>query len=69
MTLEIVVTAVKVEIVLTIEIVVTVVKVVKLLLVVTDVKIVTVGTIVITSFGDSSYHNDSRDQTESRDSI
>ena len=29
----------------------------------------TIGTIVITSFGDSSYHNDSRDQTESRDSI
>ena len=62
-------TAVKVEIVLTIEIVVTVSKVAKLLLVVTDVKIVTVGTKVITSFGDSSYHNDSRDQTESRDSI
>ena len=59
--LGIVVTAVKVEIVLTIEIVVTVVKVVKLLLVVTDVKVVTVGTIVITSFGDSSYHNDRRD--------
>ena len=62
-------TAVKVEIVWTKKIVVTVIKVVKLLLVVTDVKIVTVGTIVITSFGDSSYHNDSRDQTESRDSF
>ena len=58
-----------VEIVLTIEIVVTEVKEVRLLLVVINVKVVTVGTIAITSFGDRSYHNDSRDQTESRDSI